>query len=496
MIQKYNINNSIIKKSKAVEIKIEKKDILWSYGAQIFTFGTAFLTLPPILKHLSPEEIGLNYLFQTILALVTLFDFGFSPQFGRNITYVLSGAQTLQKDGVTVQEDSNEGINYKLFKTLIFAGKRIYAILSLITFFFMITAGTIYLSKVTKNFTQVDHSIWIWLSFLTAVSINIFYNYYNPLLIGKGMIKQNNKILVISRSLYIILIYILIKLNFGLFSLVIGSFASTILTRFLAHRIYFTKDISVIIDPIKVTNSEIIEVFQIIWHNSRKLGLNFVGGFLITKSGFFLAGLYLSLKDIANFGLTTQLFMITGSFSSLMFYTYLPRFNSLRVKGDNQKLINEFSLAMAVFYIIYFLGSLSIIFAGNYILVNFLHSKVQLISTGLMVMLCLTLFLEYNYSFFATLIVTGNKVPFVKANLISGASIILLSLFSLTILKWGLFGIVFSQFIVELCYNTWKWPHFIIKEFKVNFMLLFQKLLFESNKRLTKKVINTNSNTF
>lgn len=35
----------------------------------------------------------MNYLMLTVGSLVSLFDFGFAPQFGRNITYVFAGAQ-------------------------------------------------------------------------------------------------------------------------------------------------------------------------------------------------------------------------------------------------------------------------------------------------------------------------------------------------------------------------------------------------------------------
>ena len=72
---------------------------MWSYIAQFFNVGAGFITLPLVLNKLSTEEIAMNYLMMTIGAMVALIDFGFSPQFGRNISYVFSGAQTLEKEG-------------------------------------------------------------------------------------------------------------------------------------------------------------------------------------------------------------------------------------------------------------------------------------------------------------------------------------------------------------------------------------------------------------
>ncbi len=457
-----------------MEIKIQNKDIIWSYIGQIFTFGTAALTLPPILKNLSPEEIGLNYLFQTIIAMVALFDFGFSPQFGRNITYVLGGAQTLKKDGIGIHQKEGATINYHLFKSLILAGKRVYAILAIVSFLFMLVFGTIYLYKVTDQFTLVANSFWIWLAFLTAVSINIFFNYYNPLLIGKGMIKENSQILIARGSIYIVLIYVLINFNFGLFSLVIGTFISTLFSRFLANKIYFTKTLRFALDPIKVINAEIKDTFLVVWYNSKKLGINFIGGFLIRQSGIFLAGIYLSLKDVANLGISTQLVAIAGAFASLMFNTYIPRFNYLRIINDKRKLINEFSKTLLLFYVLFFFAASILILAGNYILNDILGSEVHLIGTVLLIFYCVAYFLQSNYSFFASLIVTENKVPFVKSNLITGALVLIFTFLTLSFLNWGIFGIIISQLVAELLYNSWKWPHYICKDFRINY---FQLLL-------------------
>ena len=81
-------------------LEITRKDIIWSYIAKFFQIGAGFITLPLILRLLSSEEIGMNYLMLTISSMVALLDFGFSPQFGRNFTYVYSGASRLLKQGV------------------------------------------------------------------------------------------------------------------------------------------------------------------------------------------------------------------------------------------------------------------------------------------------------------------------------------------------------------------------------------------------------------
>ena len=92
-------------------IEITKKDIAWSYIANIFSIASGIIVLPVILNRLDAEEVGLNYIMLTISSLVSLLDFGFAPQFGRNFTYVNSGVQSLRKEGIEEEVREKERIN-------------------------------------------------------------------------------------------------------------------------------------------------------------------------------------------------------------------------------------------------------------------------------------------------------------------------------------------------------------------------------------------------
>ena len=73
-----------------MEIHISKKDIIWGYISIFFQMTSGIIILPFILRMLSSEEVGLNYLMLTIGSMVALFDAGFSPMFGKNISYLFS----------------------------------------------------------------------------------------------------------------------------------------------------------------------------------------------------------------------------------------------------------------------------------------------------------------------------------------------------------------------------------------------------------------------
>lgn len=123
-------------------IKTSRNDIIWNYGANLLNIFVSILVLPLILRMLSPDELGLWYVFISISSLVLLVDFGFSTTLQRHITYAVSGVSEILEIGVPTQSSNQP--NYPLVKAIVIAAKRIYRSLSLIAGFFLLTAGFVY----------------------------------------------------------------------------------------------------------------------------------------------------------------------------------------------------------------------------------------------------------------------------------------------------------------------------------------------------------------
>ena len=124
-----------------MEIKVSKSDVIWSYAAQFFNLATGLITLPLILKMLSAEEVGLNYILISLASIIALFDMGFSGQFARFITYIFSGAQELQKDGMSTNK--SDVVNQHLLATTILTAKKIYKYIAFIALVSLVSLGTV-----------------------------------------------------------------------------------------------------------------------------------------------------------------------------------------------------------------------------------------------------------------------------------------------------------------------------------------------------------------
>jgi len=447
------------------KIKIDKHDVIWSYLAQFLQLASGILILPIVLRLLPAEEIGLNYLMLNIGAMVALLDFGFAPQFGRNISYIYGGAQMLLKEGV--QSSIGETINYRLLATMIEVARRVYKYMSIITLLLMLSFGSIYMYFITEGFKSVHNSWLIWLVYCLSTYFSVYFVYYESLLLGAGQVKECKIAVIASKLCNVILSILFLYSGLSLLGICLANLIAPFVSRYICKYFYFTDELKNKILAYKISNEEIKELFITIWYNAKKLGLNFLATYAISKMGLFLAGLYLSLECVSSYGLLIQLVTLLGTVSMMPFTTIQPKLSCYRVEGCNVKLISSFATSMLMFYILFFVGGMVLIYIAPWFL-DIIGSNSVLPSKDIAILYLLVMFLEFNHSSFATLILTSNNVPFVKPSIFSGIAIVVCSYVSLQFLNIGLLGLVISQGLCQLIYNNWKWPKVILDEFNIS----------------------------
>lgn len=448
------------------EININKRDVLWGYVATFFQVASGIIVLPFILHFLSKEEVGLNYVMLTVGAMVSLFDFGFTPQFGRNFAYIFSGAKDLVKEGL--QETVGDETDYRLLRILIDVARRVYSRISFIVLGLMLTAGTVYIWHVTEGFTLVRNSLIIWIIFSLSTFFNLFYTYYSSLLVGKGMVMESKKAMMASRITYIVLAVGFIYAGLGLLGVVLANLIAPFVLRYMSYRYFFTPEMKANLAPYHAGREDLSHYFGIIWHNARKIGLVMIGSYGINRFGMFLAGLFLTLEEVGSYGLMMQLVNVTVSLAANYFYVSEPQFALFRVRGETERLLKRFALTMNVFYLVFAVGTLFLIFACPPLL-ELIKSQSVLPGWPVLLVYSIVILLEQNHSLFSSIIVVGNEVPYVKPALLSGLAIVIGSYLSLRFTGWGIMGLVLVQGVCQLAYNNWKWPQVVCRNFQISF---------------------------
>lgn len=451
-------------------IKITKKDLSWSYLAEILQFGSNLFILPLILRSLESKELAIWFIYLAISRLAGLFDFGFQGNIMRNITYIFSGATELKKTGL-VNTISNNQIDFNLLKSIIRAVKSIYFIIAALTFFFLIFGGSYYIYDITDGIWVDKQILYSWPIMVLSTTLNIYYLYYTSFLVGRGLVKENKKAIIYSNLIYLFSSILLLTLGFGLVGISIAFLIQSITIRMFSYKFFYDSSLILSLKSASYSLSK-KEAFTILWSNSWKMGIVSLGAFLILQANTLILPKYETLIMVAQYGLTLQIINFLYRISLIHFNTIYPQLTSNRINSNHNEIIKLLGTSYTIFICTYLVGAIGLLFFGNNILA-IIGSKTLLFSFNILAIMLLTFLLEANHSIAAVIITSKNEVPFYFAALITGLAIVTLSLVLFEFTDLGIWAIIISQFVVQLSYNNWKWPLYVLKDLNTSYIELF-----------------------
>ena len=440
------------------QIKIDKKDAVWSYLGVIFRFGTNLIVLPLVLKFLSDEDLGLWYVFGSIGALVDLLNFGFAPSIARNISYVWCGASELKKESLKVVKSKE--VNLKTFYIVLKTCQYIYIVISLVSLLLLLTLGSWYVFSLSGK-----RPLIAWSLFSLGIFLNMLYNYYTSFLRGVGAIAQSSIADMYSRGIQIIFTTVLLLTGFGLDGVAFSSLVSGIVFRLYSKRAFFKYEgIGDMLKTVCVPNirEERKKMFPILWYNSSKEGVITLSRFLSTQANTLICSNVIGLSGTGSYGLSVQIATIFATVAQIPFTILHPKMQEASLTANRFNSIKYFSSSISL-YIIVFVLFVLLFFIGKPIIL-WLKPTFSL-DNSMMVGVFVYFFIYYLYSLFASYISTYNELPYTLSFIITSiisviGSFVLAKYFSLDI--WAL---IIAPLIVSCVYNAWKWPKYVFDKY-------------------------------
>ena len=440
---------------------IGKREIIWSYAGTAFMIGAGVILLPFILHKMPQETVGIWNIFQTITALVLLLDFGFRPTFARNISYIFSGVKSLQRDGVA-HTTSEASVDYSLLKGTLLAMKRFYRWMALAVFALLATAGTAYFYYILQKYSgDRQDALIAWILLIAINCYNLYTFYYEALLTGKGYVTRAQQINMLGQAVYLALAIGLIYAGFGLTAIVASQLISTVIRRILTYRVFFTPELKANIESVEPQEPK--EILSAISPNAVKIGLTQLGGFMVNKSAILIGSAFLTLEQVACYGITIQVMDILARCATVFYQSYLPKLAQCRAENDLNGLKRYYILCTGSLLAVYAVGSVAWIFLGNWAL-DLIQSQTHFVPTAMLMVMLLISTLEHNHAVSAGFIMADNKIPFFIPSLVSGAATVVLLWVFLSPLHMGIWGLILAPGIAQLAYQNWKWPSVVIKE--------------------------------
>lgn len=445
---------------------IGRRDIVWSYASTAITIGAGVILLPFILHRMNTETVGIWNIFQTINFLVLIVDFGFRPSFSRSISYIFSGVRSFDKQGV--QRVENAEVDYGLLAETIRVMQRLYRYMALGILVLLLTAGSAYFHLLMTKYSGDHTDAWTaWFLLVLISSFNLYTYYYDALLEGKGYILRNRQITIVSMLTYLVSAVVLIECGFGLSAIVAAQVLNVLVRRVLSYRVFYTPDMRALLEPYKRETSRARqrEILSALTPNAVRSGLTGLGGFVINKSAMLIGGAFLGLDVLAMYGLTMQCLDVLNRCGSVIYQAYIPRLAQARAQRDYATLGRIFRMNVLSIVLIYVFGGCGWLLLGDWVL-ELIGSQTPFVPTTVLLVMLTANMLEVNHANAAGFIMADNRIPFFIPSLLSGAATLVLMWIFLGPLHLGLWGLVLSPAIAQLCYQNWRWPLMLLSEIR------------------------------
>lgn len=445
-----------------MKINLSKQDILWSYIGTILSMGANLLMLPFLMIFLDENTLGLWYVFASIGAIATLFDFGFGVTFARNVTYAWAGARELKKEGAELAINSEP--DYRLMKKVLKTCKIIYGIIAGSALLLLLTLGTGYVIFVSREINGYTYII-AWIIYAVAVFLNLYYGYYASFLRGVGNVAQANKNTVWARLLQIILMVVLLFMKFGLIGACVAYLAYGTLFRLLGkHYFYKYKGIGENLSKVKYEPSgdEIKEMVSIVWHNAWRDGAISLCNYCCNQVSTLICSAYLSLAETGTYSIGVQIASAIATIAGTLYNTYQPELQVAYISADKDKMRKTMSMIVVSFVYLFFLGTASFCVIGIPFLKLIKPSAV--VSIPILIGLCVYQFILKYRNCYTSYFSCTNRIIYVGGFTISAILCVGLSFVAIGPLNMGIWGLISAQIISQAVYNLWKWPSLGHKE--------------------------------
>lgn len=445
-------------------VKLNKKDLIWSYIGTIMSMGANLLMLPFLLYYLNDDMLGLWYVFASIGAIATLFDFGFAVTFARNITYCWSGAKKLKKEDVAFTQNSEP--DFVLMKSVLSTCKIIYGLLSVAALILLLSIGTAYISYVSREI-EGPVPIIAWIIYAIAAFLNLYYGYFASFLRGVGAVDQVNKNTVCARGIQIVLTVFLLAMGTGIIGACVAYLIYGTVFRLLGkHHFYKYHRIGEKLAQVteKVSKQDLKDLFHVVWHNAWRDGVISIANYFCNQASTVVCSMYLPLSQTGIYSLGIQIASAIAQIAGTMYNAYQPELQSAYVNGDSGKMRRMMSMIVMSFVYLFLLGTLTFTVVGLPLL-RIIKSN-TIIAPSVLLLVCLYQFMLKFRNCYTSYFSCTNRIIYVNGFIVSAVLNVGLSFLMIGPLQSGIWGLIAAQIISQAVYNIWRWPILAHQELK------------------------------
>jgi O-antigen/teichoic acid export membrane protein len=436
--------------------------VVWSWISNILRLAIGIFLLPLVLHKLSTAELGMYYILLGLVALAPVIDFGFSPTIVRFVSYAMAGAETIQAHGFS--KTTANGPNLDLLWKLFFTTRALYRYMALAVLVLLGAWGTFMVELRIHETPSVAVTRVAWVITLLATTSDIYSNWALIFLRGMNEVLISVKISVVGSVIKFLIASVLLFAGGGLLSLPIGTLVGNLIQQRLARRACRQR----LGEARKHEPAHVWENLRIIWPNSWRLGLSVFSSCMTAQANTAICVKMLGLTSFAPYALSGQLVGMISGMAMVWTTVKWQLIGQFRARHDYAAmrlvLWPRFWLQTVTFVSMV----LGLLICGPPLLKWFGSGK-QLLPPMWLVAMITYSFLELHLSFWASLISTENRVPFLWPGLITTAFSLGLSLTLIHVPGLGIGALVLAPLLAGCVFNYWYWPLVGARTLNINY---------------------------
>lgn len=434
-----------------VKEKRRAGDLAFGVVGLFLQVGTGLIMLPLAAAVLPPAALTFWSVFLVMQTITYLLELGFTPTFARNFTYVFVGKGNLAAEGMPEHGDDNEHFR---FKDLLAASRALFAALALLVLLIVGVGGTAYVAALAKTATYTPDLWPAWALFTITLVIHTYLNWQTGLVMGADRMRQYYQAITVSRLAQVAVSVICAIYMRNLMGFVIGYAASAVVLRIYYH--FIARDLTAMARAEGGEKAAVWPVLKKISPNALRAGWAMIGIFLTNRFSFLVISLTIGATLAAEYAIAQQAFFALNGVAIVAGSMLNPRMAAARVSGEDDlaRDLHAFGVSFAI--AAFALGSIAMMVLGNPIL-DLIGSQTHLPALSILVAMAIVFLLELNMNFGLGAIATGNRIPQVRAVLVTGVVVAI----GVMIVGWaggGLLMFVAVQGLAQLAFNFWRWP--------------------------------------
>lgn len=446
--------------------------IAWSLMAVFVRVASGLFLLPLMVRDLPSYQLGLWYVFLTLQGIAGLFDLGFSPSVTRAAGYLWGGARQLNRFGVATTFDRSIASppNFNVLNRLVATMRIYYRYFGVVFGALMLLVGGAWIWYKTYSIPDRLTLRLCYIIFVVGGFLNATGDLWPALLSGINAVRTAQKLIFVSVLLSSAIIAVGLLNHFEIWALVIGTFIGGVFLR-TAGRASLIRAFG---ENYQRGAEPDLQLVITLWPTAWRTGIVSLGSYLVLSANTLICSAFLDLKITASYGLTVSIISMLTYASSIFTHIKLPIVNQLRATAATNQIIEIWIRRTRISIVLYLLGAV-LLLSGGHSALRFIGARTEFLPLGQLGVSLLVIGLEMHHVLYAGLVVSENQNPFVQPALFSGIGTVLLSL--LLTPRFGVWGMLLAQGLVQASFNNWWTVHRAIRGLGLTWTAYWQKYI-------------------